>query len=578
MGTDDLIGKSLSSSELQRLLAEGRIVFPFKPTTTSAVSQPADKTDKDTFPEDVDTLIDSVKDNEDIVKMLEDMRDDMLAGMKIPPANSTIANAAVKLGSPDGTINKNIWDTAVTIINTVSQNQTNNDPVIGAITGNGGLTGDFLNCNEVTKAIADNWKLSSDAEEEVTPDELHAKNTKRSVTEARESFSKKMKQMAKYIFRMLWWNLIWARLVMFFLETTEKLLAVPIDTPFLIFRFFKRLTKDNYMTFGPIHRLLNKLKILLLCKVPRSSSFGPDYEPDEEIRVWYPTGKKSKNGKWMTLKELCSQVVPADECPENTTPWPDATDQAQENWPKEDAESMQTSIANKVSEAFPEGTVSCIPTEFLDRIFVEEKLDGPGMSPNCIEAAKTILEAVQDDALHYGEYEGMRLEPKRALQDILEGKIKDVERPFEELSDDRRGVKTATEDEFTDRVHEVMGETAIMRTAQLTGTGDEWNTAYYDLDSITVDGIEEQAVLPTATTAKLVDATLTVNGVEYELNSWIDEEGTESTVTSTQDGYSVSYDTSGSFIKIQWNNNTSTTNDGFNITDNDSITYKYWTE
>ncbi len=420
---DKLLGENLSLKEVEKLLVENRISFPFKPTTVSAVSQSSESPDKDkgtTQEDNVDDYINSVKDNEALIKMLEDMRDDMLAGMKIPPATDDISAAAKKLGSTDGSINKDIWDTATTIINTIPQNQTNNDPVIGAITGNGTLTGDFLSCNEVTKAIADNWDLSADKDGDKTPDELHNQDAKRSVNEAKASFSKKMKTMAKYIFRMLWWNLIWGRLVMFFLETTEKIIAVPIDTPFLILRFFKRLTKKNYMKYGPVHKLLNRLKILLLCKVPKKSKFGPDYTPDDEIRVWYPTGKK---GKWMSLKELCSQEYDIQECPQGTSPWPDVESQIKETWPKDDADDMQTSIRDKLSEAFPEGDSSCIPTSFLDGVFNESNLEGPGMSPNCVEAAKIVMEAVQDDALHYSQYDSVMLD-NVDMDYVIDGDIK----------------------------------------------------------------------------------------------------------------------------------------------------------
>jgi len=616
---DDLVGKEVTPEILQSLTTEGRVSFPLKDTQTSAVSQGEDQLDPDgttTTEGNVDEYIDSIKENEDMVKMLEDMRDDMLKDMKIPPANADIADAAKQLGSPDGTITANIWATAQTIMDIIHQTQTGNDPVLGAITGNGSITGDFIKCSDVTQAIADNWKTSVNGDP-ATSDELHKQNSMSSVQQAKESFSTKMKNMYLYIRDMLWWNLIWARLVIFFIELLEKVVAIPIDTPFLILRFFKKLTPDNYQQYGPIHKMLNRLKILLLCRVP-VNAFS-EYKPDEDIQVWYPIGK---NGKFMSLRELCSQSTTVKECPPGQSPWPDETNN-QGTWAKDSAEQKLASVKNILVNNF-DNSDTCIPTSFIDNLFKKSNIKGPGMSPDCAEAAKKVIEAVQDDALHFGEYEGIIIEPDPEATVIIADTTpinEVISKNFIGLGPDQEtstfaksgtatsfaksgnatsfaksgnatsvggsigigtGLKSRKkEEEFdfyelptsssdTDRI------ASIMRTAILTGAGSDMNSVYYNLNDVTIDGMTNEPVYPLDITANLVDASLFINGVTYDLDSWIDSSGNETVIRTGNDGYSVSYNTDGLYISIKWNNTAD--NSGFDLNGEDSIIYKYWVD
>jgi len=616
---DDLVGKEVTPEILQSLTTEGRVSFPLKDTQTSAVSQGEDQLDPDgttTTEGNVDEYIDSIKENEDMVKMLEDMRDDMLKDMKIPPANADIADAAKQLGSPDGTITANIWATAQTIMDIIHQTQTGNCPVLGAITGNGSITGDFIKCSDVTQAIADNWKTSVNGDP-ATSDELHKQNSMSSVQQAKESFSTKMKNMYLYIRDMLWWNLIWARLVIFFIELLEKVVAIPIDTPFLILRFFKKLTPDNYQKYGPIHKMLNRLKILLLCRVP-VNAFS-EYKPDEDIQVWYPIGK---NGKFMSLRELCSQSTTVKECPPGQSPWPDETNN-QGTWAKDSAEQKLASVKNILVNNF-DNSDTCIPTSFIDNLFKKSNIKGPGMSPDCAEAAKKVIEAVQDDALHFGEYEGIIIEPDPEATVIIADTTpinEVISKNFIGLGPDQEtstfaksgtatsfaksgnatsfaksgnatsvggsigigtGLKSRKkEEEFdfyelptsssdTDRI------ASIMRTAILTGAGSDMNSVYYNLNDVTIDGMTNEPVYPLDITANLVDASLFINGVTYDLDSWIDSSGNETVIRTGNDGYSVSYNTDGLYISIKWNNTAD--NSGFDLNGEDSIIYKYWVD
>jgi len=423
---DKMMGEELSPDLLDSLMTEGRVQFPFKPTTTSAVSQPGDQKDESPLDPDIDSMIQSVKDNEDMVKVLEDMRDDMLKDMKIPPLNKTISDAAKKLGSPDGTITAAILEKAeaITDIPSFPINPTGFDPFAGVF-GNGKVTGDFINCNEASKAMFDNWERAVDAEGNITSDELHKEGSGQSVSEARDSFAKKMAEMAKYIFYMLWWEMIWPRVVLLFLENTERLLAIPIDTPFLIFRFFKKLIKPNYQKYGPIHKVLNMLKKLLLCKIPIKA--WPDYNPDSDVKVW-----DNDSSAFVPLTEWCKNNSEQDECPqlingdtqiELPKSWNDTGEEA--SWSKsDDAEAQSKSLADGLKSLFPDDPPpSCVPTRFGE-LFKKPEFEGPGMSPKCLDAAKTILDAVYDDAMHFGEYENSQSIAEGSLQSVLAGDVK----------------------------------------------------------------------------------------------------------------------------------------------------------
>jgi hypothetical protein len=415
---DSRVGKDLTPEEFSSVLAKGNIQFPFKPTTVSAVSQPGDERDVRT--DDVDAMIDSVVGNEEMVKLLEDMRDDMLQGMNIPPANDGIADAAKQLGSPDGSINKQVFDTAETILDPIimEANLQGYSSIIAALTGNGKIDGDFLDCNEVTKAIADSWNVNADKEGALTVDQLHKQGSGQAVQDARDTFAKKMAAMMAYIFAMMWWEKIWSRLVIFTLDSIEKLIAIPIDTPFLILRFFKKLTKKNYYKFGPVHKVLNRWKIYLLCTVPRKA-FKP-YKPDPAVRVW-----NQKKKEIVSLQSFCANEKDVEECPGLEPGFPPGVNEDGNvpGWPK-DPDDLQDATAQQLDKSFPvsQQVDECISARF-SKLFPEQKFPGPGMSPACMEAAKKIMDAVYDDAMRFGEYEGTQLQAEQSLQAIIQGDI-----------------------------------------------------------------------------------------------------------------------------------------------------------
>lgn len=415
---EGLLGSELTPDMLNDMIIEGRISFPFKPTTTSAISTAGDQKDSE---DDLDDYLNRIKNNEDLLKQLEDMRDDMLSGMRIPPANEDISDAAKKLGSVDGIIDKAVFDNAEAILDPdiFIPNQIGNAVDIGALIGDSNITGDFVPCNEVTKGICDSWKITGqDDGATIEGDKAKAKN---SVQKAKQQYKKKLWDMFIYIFKMLWWNEIWPRVVIFHMDMIERIIAIPIDIPFLILRFFKKFTKKNFYKYGPVHRLINKLKIYLLCNIPRACF--TDYDPRREIVIFY-------NDKMTPVVDMCKVAEGCPECKgkdQQTASFNNDDDGDVDGFPtdQDKAKDMQTKTRDKLNNEMPAGDVSCIPMKIQD-LFSQDKPIGPGLPPNCVEAAKIVLDAVYEDGMKFGDYDGLGDEALIAVKGTLSGSIKDA--------------------------------------------------------------------------------------------------------------------------------------------------------
>lgn len=397
-----LIGEEIPPEILRALKIEGRIKFTPKPTSKlgSAVSTSAEEPQPNAAKrqrDEVDELIDQVVANEDMVKTLEDMYDDLTQNMRIPPPSDTVAAAAQQLGSPDGAITKDILDRAEAIIDHFPYTTGMGNPVVGALTGDSTLTGEYIRCNNITKAMADAYQAGQDSNETL---ENIINNFSNPAEQAEDEFKKKLSNMVSYIFRMLWWDMIWVRLADFFLTQTERFMAKPIDTPILLLRF-KRLKKKNYYRFGPIHKLLNKLKYILLCVVPRSA--WKDYQPDPKYEVyWDDNPRDGIDGDFIKLKELCNKEF-GRPCPDRTVLVREDPS-SDDNYETDDGK-LNSRISNQIRDAFPDQ--DCIPEAFFRNAYAEEQIDGPFISPTCLEAAKTVMDAVERDSLHFGDPENV---------------------------------------------------------------------------------------------------------------------------------------------------------------------------
>ena len=143
------------------------------------------------------------------------------------------------------------------------------------------------------------------------------------------------------------------------------------------------------------------------------------YNPDPQLKVW-----RQKQKKFVSLQELCSKNNDVEECPGLEAPVPTGLGKNEDGdaiW-DDDEDKMQKQMKEKLAQSFPDDDPDCIAAR-MSQLFPEEKFDGPGMSPACMEAAKRIIDAVYDDAMKFGEYEGTQLQAEQSLQAIIEGDI-----------------------------------------------------------------------------------------------------------------------------------------------------------
>jgi hypothetical protein len=124
----------------------------------------------------------------------------------------------------------------------------------------------------------------------------------------------------------------------------------------------------------------------------------------------------------------------------------------------------------------------------------------------------------------------------------------------------------------------------VNNVADLTGLGSSFSGAYYDLSAAnmvanSVNGTLGVAVFPLESSTTLIDSRIVVNGVTYWLDNWTTNAGVvqpgHNGTTTSNDGFSLSFNTGAQYIKIKWNYTLA--NGGFNITNSDSITLTYWT-
>lgn len=119
-------------------------------------------------------------------------------------------------------------------------------------------------------------------------------------------------------------------------------------------------------------------------------------------------------------------------------------------------------------------------------------------------------------------------------------------------------------------------------TSDLTGLGDDFNSTARTLDAAfmvnnPVEGVNGIDVVPLESRTTLVDSKLNINGVNYFLDEWVDNNGvTQDGVTQagTSGGYRLSYDTGVNAVSIEWLYNDAA--GGFDLESGDLITFNYY--
>lgn len=378
---ENLVGQEIPPEIVDQIKVLGRVRFPLKDTTASAVStsgqEPDDATTEDNA--NLSGVLDHVAEMESLTEQMEDMIDQLLKDMKIPVSDDTPAlKDAVRTLGGDDVIDKDILDKALSIIDHAPYMILGQDPILAALTGNGKLEGPYMDCDEITRGVAEAWNTADPKNE--TPEAT----LKDATTDITEQFEKNKNNMLLEILLMLWWNMIWPKFIvsLVIVNPLRVVIAYPLDGIITFFKsmvpecgktIFRKKSKECLKNYGPINKALNRLACFLLCKVPPPlyKRYKPMVEPKEFMIL--------KKGKLVPCD--CNDI---DDCP----PAPDDKGDF-----KKDGDFSEL---GKLMDSLDEPCASV--EDFLDGVDTSVP-EGLGINPNCLKAAQIILEAVVADAL-----------------------------------------------------------------------------------------------------------------------------------------------------------------------------------
>lgn len=370
---DDFLNKEIPENLAEKLKVAGRIEQILRPTRTSAVSgssqepgpRPGSATQE--ISDEIDSLINNVKEMEDLVEQLEDMADDQLKDMSIPPVNGRVAKAAKSLGSSDGTITKDVIDQANLIRDFEPILLTGIDPVTASLTGQGIIdpdSGSFLNCNEFTRSFARKFRFKES--EDMGDAEMPLADMSQNIAAAHESSLGRM--MLDIIQKMIW-NILWVKLIVdhVIINPSRLLIANPLDNIVLFFKRdcgrFRRPSSECRKQKGPLNKLLNKLRTTLICKVP--PIFYDRYDPMEHgVR-----------------------------CPQTEPNCPDQSQGRELDIKKDKSLKQMTDVMDEL------GFSDCVNSSMFSS-GEKIKIVGPGLPPECYENKNIVLQAVLDNSLN----------------------------------------------------------------------------------------------------------------------------------------------------------------------------------
>lgn len=369
---ENLVGQQVPQEIIDQLRVLGRVQFPLKDTTASAVSSSAQDTDDATKEANANLsgVLDHVGEMESLADQLEDMLDQLTKDMKIPvDGTSPVLRDAVRTLGGEDAITRDIFDRALAIVDHAPYMVLGQDPILAALTGDGRLDGPYMNCDEITRGVAAAWNTAN-------PKDYNPEATLKDTTnEITEQFEEKKNNMIIEILLMLWWNMLWPKFIvsLVIINPLRLVIAYPLDA---IITFFKNLKKQcgkgRFRTkpksclkkYGPINKALNRLACLLLCKLP--PPLYPRYKP------------------MIDPQEFDCNCSKLGDCPPPKVPKDDFNEKG------------NLSELEKMMNDLDEPCVSV--DEFMEG--VDKGLpEGLGIPPNCLKAAQVVLDAVISDAL-----------------------------------------------------------------------------------------------------------------------------------------------------------------------------------
>lgn len=399
----NLIGQSVPPEVLEQLQVLGRVEFPIKPTSTSAISSTGEEfvhPDEQDAAANISAMIDHVGDMEDLTKQMEDLIDELTKDMNIPvEPDSAVADAVKTLGGTDA-IDRDVFDTALAIIDHTVPLTQQFEPVILGLTGNGKLRGPWMNCDEITRGVSKAWNTAE--VKTYTPEQPVVDAS----TEIANDFEESKANMILEMIQMLWWNIIWAKYTvdLAIINPARIMFAYPIDRIILFFkrkcgvRIFKRKPKDCLKQHGPINRILNKLRCILLCEPPKA--------------LWH---RDLKRYKPMVEDFDCDCTRNrATKCPENLS---------SQNI---DEDGDISEMGSSMNAMFPDNEETCVDIGDLLENADTLTPDKLGASPECLQAAQLVLKAVEADALSPADPTKKGQTGSKSIGAILQGQIDNI--------------------------------------------------------------------------------------------------------------------------------------------------------
>lgn len=400
---DNLAGQEIPPEIAEQLRVLGRVRFPLKDTTVSAVSSSAEQPSTTELENEarISGILDHVRGMEDQAEQLEDMLDQLTKNMNIPidPDNGALKNAAKALGGDGSNIDKDLFDKAQAIVDHAPILVAMGLDPIGTILGNGKLDGPFFNCDEITRGIA---KTFNEADPDSPNPETPLKSAANDIAKTFEE--NKAKQVLEMLL-MLWWNMLWPKFVVMLtiINPLRTIVAYPLDT---VITFFKNMKKqcnkrrfevkpqECLKNYGPLNKALNRLACLLICKIP--PKLYKRYKPMVDANEF----KILKNGKLVPCD--CNKI---DDCPPKKKPRDDF---------KKGGDFDE--IGN-LMEDLDEPCASL--SDFLENVN-DKQPEGLGMNPNCLDAARQVLDAVINDALTPSDPSKVGMSGSQSVSSILE--------------------------------------------------------------------------------------------------------------------------------------------------------------
>lgn len=377
----EFIDKQLPQEILEQLKVADRVKFFLKQTNTSAFSQSENKPEiqigDDGSPssgldtlrqveDNISGLIDNVKDFEDQIEQLEDLVDEHLKDMAIPSTNDTVAKAVNQLGGTNGIITKEVMDTAQTILDYFPLMSMGQDPVLAALIGDGTLSGPYSKCNEITPDIGKKITLSKQ--------DIHTVEStiKDHASKENETHDKKMKDMTIDILLTLWWKKLWPMFVVdMSILNPIRAIIYPVDSFIGFFQKtkFRRKSAQWIKDNGPLNKIINRLRNVLMCDIPPIN-----YKPD--VIEFNLNCKNSDN-------ETCSEKNPIK--------------QQTEGSPRDNLKTGNLGGMDVIIDDLGDGP--CIDLNDLKKNMNSSKPSTFGCSPECVEAARLVMDRILEDAL-----------------------------------------------------------------------------------------------------------------------------------------------------------------------------------